>query len=191
MKRTGYASTLNFLLLISWALGTNCFTNPTLFQRSSSPSYSLLHSSNDGTLPERPELISESVFVDAIETVNDELAKANGIPHVKHVETDVQYAIGRLHATVGVPPGIDLVETPNLVLINGLNQEACNAGIKTLDTIVGVSIGNGAFEQSTMGMDMDSMVSVIRESILFAKQNGIPDITFELNRLVMGYYGKE
>ena len=145
---------------------------------------------------EKPDLVDQKIFISAIETINE--AAGVGIdsstPAGMHTRltpgTDIRYAIGRLEVTLNIPPGIDLVETPNLVLINGVDQSALDAGVQPLDTIVGVSATTGTDGDytNTKGSGMDDMFAIIKAAIDQARINGSMEIRLELNRLVKGYY---
>uniref|UniRef100_A0A7S2W0Y7 Uncharacterized protein n=1 Tax=Eucampia antarctica TaxID=49252 RepID=A0A7S2W0Y7_9STRA len=141
-------------------------------------------SSSSDANPSKPDLIDQSLFVSAIDVVKAAAAEVNGVEYVK--QQDAGYAIGRIQVNLGVPPSIDLVETPQLVLINGVSPDARDAGIQTLDTIISVS--TGTFQQKTKALNMDDTVSVIKAAIAHARENDSTEIQFELNRLLGGYY---
>lgn len=143
---------------------------------------------NDGDFV-RPDLVGQNDFMEAVEVVQMAVCQANGVEYVKEGNPNVGYAIGRIQASLSIPPGIDLIETPNLVLVNGVNQEAKEAGIEPLDTIVGVSVGvDGVFDAKTKGLPMDETVVIIKNAIAHAKESGIVEISLELNRLIKGLY---
>mmetsp|Transcript_6484 Transcript_6484/g.9483 ORF Transcript_6484/g.9483 Transcript_6484/m.9483 type:complete len:206 (+) Transcript_6484:69-686(+) len=133
----------------------------------------------------RPTLVDQKLFESAIATAE----KANGqLPADTDSNPDQSYAIGRLKIILAIPPGIDMVETPELVLVNGVTQTAFDAGIKPLDTIVGVSTIDGAFQESTMVMNLDDTFRIISMTIAHARENGQDEIEVEVNRLLKGYY---
>ena len=131
----------------------------------------------------KPNLVDQTSFLTAVETVK----KASGID-TSTADPNISYAIGRLTIQVTIPPGIDLVETPELVLINGVSQDASDAGIKPLDTIVQVSATDGSFVKSTKAVNMDDMFQIIQEAMAHAREQGQTEIEMEVNRLVQGYY---
>lgn len=89
---------------------------------------------------------------------------------------------------LSIPPQIDLIETPELVLINGVSASVQDQGVKPLDTIVSVSAVDGAFKESTMAVDLDNTFAIIKEAIAHAREGGESEIKLEINRLVKGYY---
>ena len=144
-----------------------------------------------GTYPEdRPELVAQSTFIAATETLYREMAKSQGVEYVTQEDPNTSYAIGRLKMDITIPPQIDLVETPELVLVNGVSEAAQDQGIRPLDTIVGVSSGDGdgAFEQNIMGANIEDTFAVIKAAMEHARSNGEGTIQLELNRLIKGFY---
>ena len=137
----------------------------------------------------KPDLVSQKSFISAVELIEQEMARQQGVDYVKTDNAKVQYAIGRIVTSLSIPPGIDLIETPELVLINGVAQSAIDSGIKPLDTIVGVSVEGTDFKESTLAMNMDDMAQVITAAVKLAKENGKTELGFEMNRLIKGYYG--
>jgi hypothetical protein len=146
-------------------------------------------STSDETTPGKPNLIDQNIFVSAVETINEAAGIDNSAAHEQDGSTaGIRYAIGRLEVTLNIPPGIDLVETPNLVVINGVDQSAVDAGIQLLDTIVGVSATADEEYTDTKGWGMDDMFAIIKGAIDQARENDSTEIRLELNRLVKGYY---
>jgi len=141
--------------------------------------------------PEKPDLVDQSTYIAAIELVNREISKANGMEYTPDDNPDVAYAIGRLQMDMNMPVGIDLIETPDLVLINGIDLEAQEKGVKPLDTIVSVSTVDGKFQEKTMGLNMDDTVAKFKAVMNYAKENGETEIHLELNRLIKGFYGEK
>ncbi len=137
---------------------------------------------------ERPELVDQSSFIESVEIIQRAVAAEKGIEYVKEIDPNLAFAIGRAFAKINIPPGIDLVETPHLVLVNGVNQAAKGAGIEPLDSIVGISVVNGDFKINTNGCNMDDTVSAMRAAMAHARENGYTEIELELNRLLKGYY---
>ncbi len=126
--------------------------------------------------------MKQSLFLSAIDAVK----KDKGI--VEKDEDNVGYAIGRVKANLPIPPGIDLIETPELVLVNGVDQIAYDAGVQPLDTIVGVTTPDGTFQESTLAMGFEETYKVIMLAIAHARETNDSTIELELNRLVKGYY---
>ncbi len=137
---------------------------------------------------ERPELVAQSTFVAATETLYREVAKAQGAEYVSQDGEGTEYAIGRILIDLSIPPQIDLVETPELVLVNGVSEGAQDQGIRPLDTIVSVSAANGAFKNKTMGSNLDETFAIIKAAMESARQNGEDTIKLEVNRLIKGFY---
>lgn len=136
---------------------------------------------------ERPKLVLESTLLSAHEELYQEIAKSQGGEYVSDDDENTGYAIARLEVHLGIPPEIDLVETKDLVLINGVTQGAMDQGIRPLDTIVSVSCGN-IYKGETLGLNLDETVVVIKEAMQHANENGKDSIKFELNRLMRGTY---
>ncbi len=144
-----------------------------------------LHMSSEG----RPNLIGQSLFRDAIETLESEVAKASGAEYVKEEkDSDLAYAIGRLEIPLSIPPAIDLVETPQLVLISGIGAPAQEAGIKPLDTIISVSVAD-SFHETTKELNLDDTFTIVKAAIAHARENDVSEIKFEINRLLCGHLG--
>jgi hypothetical protein len=137
----------------------------------------------------KPDLVPQQSFILSVEAIEREMARVQGVEYVQTDNSKVQYAIGRIMASIPIPPGIDLIETSELVLINGVAQSAIDSGIKPLDTIVGVSVEGTDFKESTLAMNMDDMAQVITAAVKLAKENGKAELGFEMNRLIKGYYG--
>merc|ERR1719162_2839404 len=165
-----HSRTLSLLITASLALTTQSFnvtskpqkagTMPLQTQQRTCVSMTTSEEAEDTTTPcapDRPDLVSEKSFIAAVEAIEREIAKVEGVEYVKIEDSKVQYAIGRIKASLPLPPGIDLIETPELVLINGVSQVAIDSGIKALDTIVGVSVEGTDFNESTLAMNMDNM----------------------------------
>ena len=142
-------------------------------------------SGNDSTADGRPELVSQSTFISAIDTVYREVAKQQGVEYVKEDDENTAYAIGRLEVNLSIPPQIDLVETPELVLVNGVSVSAQEEGIQTLDTINAVSVGD-SFHKSTMSLGMDETFSIMKAAIEHARNTGQDTMKLDLNRLIKG-----
>ena len=143
--------------------------------------------------PTRPDLVEEKVYISAIETIRKEQAKANNIEYKPEDSSNIGYAIGRLVVSLPIPPGIDLIETPDLLLINGIDQIAHERGVRTLDTIVGVAAldGEKRMQKKTLGLGMDDTYTIVKSVMEYARENGSDEMEFEFNRLIKGYYGEE
>ena len=150
---------------------------------------SQLEGDEESPVPEpKPDLVSQKTFKEAIEVIEREMARQQGVEFVPKDDSNIHYAIGRITTSLPIPPGIDLIETQELVLINGVAQSAIDSGIKPLDTIVGVTVEGTDFIESTLGMNMDDMAKVITGAVAFAKENGKSELGLELNRLIKGFY---
>jgi hypothetical protein len=141
----------------------------------------------DSGPPARPNLVLETTLLAAHEELYHEIAKSQGTEYINEDDENIGYAIARLEVQLGIPPEIDLVETKDLVLVNGVTQGAMDQGIRPLDTIVSVSCGN-SYKGETLGLNLDETVVVIKEAMQYAEQNGKDSIKFELNRLMRGTY---
>ena len=155
---------------------------------SSSSRHWQIRASPDDTNPERPELVAQSTFIAAIDTLYHEMAKSQGVEYVNQDDPNTSYAIGRLMVNLSIPPQIDLVETPELVLVNGVSDSAQDQGIQPLDTIVGVSAVDDTFKSQTMELDIEETAAIIKAAMDHARNNGEEVIELELNRLIKGYY---
>ena len=144
-------------------------------------SLSALSMSNDDN-EKRPILVDQTLFKSAISTVK----QASGVP-LSAEDSTLSYAIGRVKIMLPIQPGIDLVETPGLVLINGVTQAAIDAGVQPLDTIVGVSSQDGMISESTLGKDIDAQFRVISAAIARAREMGHSEFEVEINRLIKGH----
>jgi hypothetical protein len=189
--------TVQVVVLASALMLTNAFNTVPALALTSKPFLKSSHhdlkiqATPPGTYPEdRPELVAQSTFIAATETLYREVAKSQGVEYVNQEDPNTSYAIGRLKMDITIPPQIDLVETPDLVLVNGVSEAAQDQGIRPLDTIVGVSSGDGdgAFEQNTMGANIEDTFAVIKAAMEHARSNGEGTIQLELNRLIKGFY---
>lgn len=166
----------------------NSWVNPALKTTPNTFSFAKASSNGEGDVsPERPTLVLESTLLAAHEELYREIAKNQGIEYVNTDDEYTGYAIARLEVNVGIPPEIDLIETNQLVLINGVTQDSMDKGIRPLDTIVSVSCGD-KFKSETLGLNLDETVIIIKEAMQYANQNGSKQIKFELNRLMRGKY---
>ena len=138
----------------------------------------------------RPDLVNKESFLEAVETIEKEIARINGQEYINDKDQGIEHAIGRLEVILPIPPGIDLVETPQLVLVNGIDLKAHQAGIKPLDTIVSVSVGH-TYHEKTKALTIDETFEKVKSAISHAKAQGITEIKLELNRLIKGYYETE
>ena len=181
--------------------GSNSFYSSYRYSKSTTSTKTLSSSNDDDsstspddTNPSRPDLIKLNTFISAVETIHELIAKSNNVEYVKEDDPNVGYAIGRVLIPLAIPPGIDLIETPQLVLVNGINQAAKDAGVEPLDSVVGVSVvgggGNGGeiFKAKTKGMNIDDTFTTIKAAISKARENDCTEIEFEFNRLIKGYY---
>lgn len=151
------------------------------------PSFKSLYSSNEEN-PDRPNLVSQSSFLSARETVYREVAKAQGVEYETQDDSNISYAIGRLEVDLPIPPQIDLIETPELVLVNGVSQDVMESGMQPLDTIVSVSSSDGKFKGDVMAADIEETSNMIKGAMQFARENGQSMIKFEVNRLIKGHF---
>jgi hypothetical protein len=162
-------------------------TSFTLSGKVSKARYPMKVEVSSDSAPERPNLVLESTLLAAHEELYQEIAKSQGTEYVNSDDENTGYAIARLEVHLGIPPEIDLVETKDLVLINGVTQGAMDQGIRPLDTIVSVSCGD-AYKGETLGLNLDETVVIIKEAMQYANENGKDSIKFELNRLMRGTY---
>ena len=137
--------------------------------------------------------MKKSDFLSAFKTLQLEIAKVNGvstdIDETKNKNENVDFAIGRIQAQLSIPPQIDLIETPSLVLINGVSQSVVDSGVQVLDTIVSVSSLDGSLKKRTLGVGLEEMFSSITQVINYAREKDHDVILVEVNRLIQGYYG--
>uniref|UniRef100_A0A6S8SC59 Uncharacterized protein n=1 Tax=Chaetoceros debilis TaxID=122233 RepID=A0A6S8SC59_9STRA len=154
--------------------------------KSSSESALSMSNDDDDDNEKRPILVDQTLFKSAISTVE----QASGMP-LSTEDRTLSYAIGRVKITLPTQPGIDLVETPGLVLVNGVTQAAIDAGVQTLDTLVRVSSQDGIISENTMGKDIDAQFQVISAAIARAREMGHSGFEVEVNRLLKGYYKME
>jgi hypothetical protein len=145
--------------------------------------------SNDSSVEGRPELVSQKTFISAIDTLYQEAAKQQGVEYVNEDDENTAYAIGRLEVNLSIPPQIDLVETPELVLVNGVSASAQEEGIRTLDAINSVSVGD-SFHESTMSLGMDETFAIVKAAIEHARNTGQDTMKLELNRLIKSVIGQ-
>jgi hypothetical protein len=183
-----YSAALPFALLASWTTYNNSFTiyGVQSFKKTALSAWS----SDPPPPPIKPDLVDQGTFVSAIETLQREIATANGVDYVKEEDPKFSYAIGRLVVSLPIEtmPGLDLTETPELVLVTAVSGNVAETGIQPLDTIVGVSAGD-TFQESTKALNLDETAAILTDAINRALDNGMTEIEFELNRLIKGYYG--
>jgi hypothetical protein len=146
--------------------------------------------SSGDTNPERPDLVAQSTFIAATDTLYRDMAKSQGVEYVNQDKDDpnTNYAIGRTMVTLSIPPQFELVETPELVLVKAVSVSAQDQGIQPLDTIVGVSAVDETFKSETMNLNIEETAAILTAAIDHASNNGEEVITLELNRLMKGYY---
>jgi len=138
------------------------------------------------------DLVNGKAFRSAIETLKVEMAKEQGIDYQPQEAAPSQPTlIGRINVELPIPPEIELVETPTMVLVQRLSVSAQEAGINPLDTIVSVSTLDGKYHENVKQMDLESMGPILNEVITAAMKNGDKEIKLELNRLITGYYAEE
>jgi hypothetical protein len=146
--------------------------------------------SSDDMNPERPDLVAQSTFIAATDTLYRDMAISQGVEYVNQDKDDpnTNYAIGRTMVTLSIPPQFELVETPELVLVKAVSESAQDQGIQPLDTIVGVSAVDETFKSKTMNLNIEETAAILTAAIDHASNNGEEVITLELNRLMKGYY---
>jgi hypothetical protein len=170
------------------ALANSFNTFPVVHMSKKTRSSWQIRASPDDTEPERPKLVAQSTFRTAIDTLYLEMAKNQGVEYVNQDDPNTAYAIGRLEVTLDIPLQIDLVETPGLVLVNGVSQSAKDQGITPLDTIVGISTVDDTFKSQTMELNIEEMAAIITAAGDHARNDGKEVIKLELNRLMKGHY---
>lgn len=184
-----YTKLVSSLVLTSLLLGSNSFQFSSASKSRAQTNKSALTEaiSSNEEYP-KPKLVSQAAFISARETVFREMAKAQGVEYVPQDDPSGPFAIGRLEVTLGLPPQIDLIETPDLVLVNGVSQEVLDQGMKPLDTIVSVSTTDGKLSEKIMASDLSCAITAIKAVMQHARDNGQDKMIFELNRLLRGKY---
>jgi hypothetical protein len=143
-----------------------------LQQSSTSSSSSQLESQSS-----RPDLVDQTLFVNAVERIEDEISMAiaeqeGGQEGGQYVELqqqqqqqqqqDTAYAIGRIFVDLPVDtqPELDLTEsTGPLVLVTGVwGRTAEISGLQMFDTITKVTVGSSAAELSGSGEYQDGTI---------------------------------
>ena len=154
-------------------------------------------------------LVDQKTFIQSIETLQREVAKANG-QEFKAPENPPVYAIGRFEVPLRIDsaPGLDLTDTyvptvvgeaeadsqdlfqPGLVLVTSVTGNAANAGLQALDTIVGVSCKgtDPPFIANVNSQSLETTAIALQTAMQHALQNNITEIDLEMNRLMSGYY---
>jgi hypothetical protein len=168
----------------------------------------------DDDKKDKPNLVDQTTYLQSIETLQRETARVNGEEFMPPENPPV-YALGRLEVALRIdtPPGLDLTETtvpkpaggtntgteddtfteivmPGLVLVSAVTGNAAEAGLKALDTIVGVScnVGDVPFEKNLNSESLDATAMALQGAVAHAWQHNVTEITLELNRLIEGYY---
>jgi hypothetical protein len=132
--------------------------------------------------------VAQSTFIAATTTLYKEVAKYQGVEYVSQDDPNTSYAIGRLMVNLSIPLQIDLVETPELVLVNGAAKSAQDQGIRPLDTIVSVSAVADTFKRQTMALNIEETGAILTAAKEHARHHGEEVIQLELNRLMKGNY---
>jgi len=140
------------------------------------------------------ELVNGKAFRSAIETLKVEMAKEQGIVYEPQDDqpSNVPTLIGRVLVDLPIPPEIELIETPQLVLIHRVSKTVQEEiGVQPLDTITRVSTLDGSYSESVKQMDLESMAAIFTQAITLAQEKGESEVKLELNRLMKGYYTEE
>mmetsp|Transcript_14395 Transcript_14395/g.17363 ORF Transcript_14395/g.17363 Transcript_14395/m.17363 type:complete len:182 (-) Transcript_14395:111-656(-) len=163
---------------------------------SCSDSFSVPQPNGNSDAPQPPtNLVDRGTFIEAVEILKAELAKASGMEvdeQPKEDPSSYTYGIGKLK--VGLPlehaSGLGLAEA-KLVLVNGMTEQVAELGIQTGDTIVAVSAADDAFLESTKELDLEGTAKIFMAAVEYCMKNGAPEIELELNRLVKLNYADE
>lgn len=133
------------------------------------------------TSPETPP-IGKDVFLSAVNILEKEISRQTGLA-VPPSAPD--YVIGKLKVSLSIEgnPGLDLTESGGLVLVTTVEGNAVEAGIKTKDTIVQVSVTD-RFEQDCASSTLDHLSAVMEAAVGHAIQEGTGRIDLVLNRLL-------
>lgn len=150
---------------------------------------------------DQANLVNQTRYVKSIETLQKEIAKAQGIEY-KPPENPPVYVLGRFETPLRIDtaPGLDLTETEfegvadpdgGLVLITTVTGNAADAGLQALDTIVGVSCKASGFQANVNSCDLPTMATALQTAMTQAMEHNSTEIHLEMNRLIAGYYGAE
>jgi hypothetical protein len=143
------------------------------------PPLTQLSSSNTN---ETPKLVNQADYIKAIDTLKQDM----GIEIIPPDERPM-YAIGKLIAKLPLEmvSGIRLADCDTMTLISQIQTRVVDAtGIQSLDTIVSVRVGEGAYEGDTCGAKIADVARIYTEAIHYARENELGDIELEVNRLV-------
>lgn len=176
---------------------------------SSSSSLSSSESAEERPTPPREEanLVNQARFLNSIETLNKEIAKAQGTTY-QPPENPPVYVLGRFEAPLRIDgaPGLDLTETEyedtvetddesskgGLVLVTGVTGNAANAGLQPLDTIVGVSCKTDPpFAVDINSESLQNTAIALQTAVAHSLSHNSNEIFLDVNRLIAGYYDEK
>jgi hypothetical protein len=173
-----------------------------------SASTSLLRSTDgdeDRPTPPREEanLVNQARYLNSIETLNKEIAKAQGTTY-QPPENPPVYVIGRFEVPLRIDgsPGLDLTETEfvgtletdqetkgGLVLVTGVTGNAADAGLKPFDTIVGVTCKTDPpFSEDINSLSLQDTAIALQTAMAHALSHNSTEVYLDMNRLISGYY---
>lgn len=199
-----YTAGLRLALIASLTFGTGAFGVPATCSGSQKTcpdqQQPLQASSSSEQESERPKnLVEQAVFEASVENLQREIAKANGVEYQKPVlenGLELQYLLGRLEVSIPIQSmygGLDLTESNGFVLCTGVSQETSDAGLQPLDTIVGVTVGEGegSFHADVPAKSLEDVAAAMHGAMDHAMANKLETIDLELNRLIKGYFKDE
>ncbi len=177
--------------------------------RISSCAFRLFQSSNseERITPPREEanLVNQTRYLNSIETLQRLVAKSNGETY-QPTENPPVYVIGRFEVPLRIDsaPGLDLTETEfeeekeastdgGLVLVTSVTGNAADAGLKPLDTIVGVSCKDTdpPFQANVNSESLQNTAIALQTAVAHALSHNTTEIYLEMNRLIAGYYNPQ
>ena len=135
--------------------------------------------------------VDKATFMAAVDILDAELASADGVDAPRpRSEADgadeAGFAIGKTTAKLPLSEveGLGLVEATYLVLVSGVTPALAESGVRVKDTIMSVSVEGTALHESTRAMDLAATAERLTAAIQTAEDNGVAEISLELNRLV-------
>jgi len=167
-----------------------------------SPTTLFESTSGERPTPAREEtnLVDQKRFVNSIETLKQEVAKANGQPYASPEKPPV-HVLGRFEVPLRIDtaPGLDLTETAppegdstdgGLVLVTSVSGNAADAGLQPLDTIVSVSCPDvkPPFYANVNSESLQTTAIALQTAVAHALSHNSTEIQLEMNRLMQGYY---
>jgi hypothetical protein len=202
-------------MMVHSFVGVKSFLNPSVTVPVSYSSFSLLRSTNEdandndinGDRPtpprEQANLVNQARYLNSIETLKNELAKAQGTTY-QPPENPPVYVLGRFEVPLRIDgsPGLDLTETEfegtveadleskgGLVLVTGVTGNAADAGLQPMDTIVGVSCKTDPpFSADINSESLQNTAIALQTAVAHALGHNSTEIYLDMNRLISGYY---